>query len=228
MFTSILETGSGVTLGSVGILSVAVCSAASLILGIIAALVYMYKSSCTKNFAITIALLPLIVQALILLVSENMGAAGIAALGVFSLVRYRSVPGNSREILAIMLSMAIGVANGLGYVLFSVCLTAVICLMWILLFTVNFGEKRMEKSLKISIPENLEYNTLFDDIFETHTTSCKLTSVRTTNMGSLYELSYTVIVKDEKNEKAFLDEIRTRNGNLPVNLGRFSMNAGEL
>ena len=224
VFSSIIDK----TLGAVDVKSVAICATASLILGIMAALVYMYRSACTKNFAITIALLPLIVQSLILLVSNNMGAAGIAALGVFSLVRYRSVPGNSREILAIMLSMAIGVANGLGYVAFAVCVTVLICLMWILLFTINFGEKRMEKSLKISIPENLEYNDFLDDVFKEFTTTHKLTSVRTTNMGSLYELSYTVIIKDETKEKAFLDEIRTRNGNLPVNLGRFPMNAGEL
>lgn len=228
MFNSILE-GTGVgTLGSVTVASVAICAGASLILGIISALVYMYKSSCTKNFAITIALLPIIVQSLIMLVSENMGAAGIAALGVFSLVRYRSQPGNSREILAIMLSMGIGVANGLGYVTFAVALTIIVCLMWIILFTINFGERRMEKSLKISIPENLEYNEFLDDVFENYTTTHKLNSVRTTNMGSLYELTYTVIIKDESKEKAFLDEIRTRNGNLPVSLGRFSMNAGEL
>lgn len=228
MFSSILE-GTGVgTLGSVAVWSVAVCAGASLVLGIVAALVYMYKSSCTKNFAITIALLPIIVQSLIMLVSENMGAAGIAALGVFSLVRYRSQPGNSREILAIMLSMGIGVANGLGYVTFAVALTAAVCLMWFILFTVNFGEKRMEKSLKVSIPETLEYNDFLDDVFAEYTTSHKLVSVRTTNMGSLYELNYTVIIKDESKEKAFLDEIRTRNGNLPVSLGRFSMNAGEL
>ncbi len=224
VFSSIIDK----TLGTVDVMSVALCALASLILGILAALVYMYRSSCTKNFAITIALLPLIVQSLILLVSNNMGAAGIAALGVFSLVRYRSVPGNSREILAIMLSMAIGVANGLGYVAFAVSVTLVICLMWLLLFTVNFGEKRMEKSLKISIPENLEYNDFLDDVFSEYTTTHKLTSVRTTNMGSLYELSYTVIIKDDSKEKAFLDEIRTRNGNLPVTLGRFPMNAGEL
>ncbi|MBQ8001485.1 MAG: DUF4956 domain-containing protein [Ruminococcus sp.] len=228
MFNSILE-GTGVgTLGSVTILSVAICAGVSLVLGIVAALVYMYKSSCTKNFAITIALLPIIVQALIMLVSENMGAAGIAALGVFSLVRYRSQPGNSREILAIMLSMGIGVAAGLGYVTFAIALTAIVCLMWFLLSVVNFGEKRMEKSLKVSIPETLDWSGFLDDIFKEYTTTHKLDSVRTKNMGSLYELTYTVIIKDESKEKEFLDEIRTRNGNLPVTLGRFNINAGEL
>ena len=228
MFNSILE-GTGVgTLGSVTILSVAICAGVSLVLGIVAALVYMYKSSCTKNFAITIALLPIIVQALIMLVSENMGAAGIAALGVFSLVRSRSQPGNSREILAIMLSMGIGVAAGLGYVTFAIALTAIVCLMWFLLSVVNFGEKRMEKSLKVSIPETLDWSGFLDDIFKEYTTTHKLDSVRTKNMGSLYELTYTVIIKDESKEKEFLDEIRTRNGNLPVTLGRFNINAGEL
>ncbi len=228
MFSSILESTGVYTLGSVNILSVAICAGVSLVLGVISALVYMYKSSCTKNFAITIALLPVIVQSLIMLVSENMGAAGIAALGVFSLVRYRSQPGNSREILAIMLSMAIGVADGLGYVTFAVAITALVCLMWLLLFKINFGEKRMEKHLKISIPENLEYNSFIDDLFEGYTTTHNLTSVRTKNMGSIYELDYIVIMKDESKEKEFLDEIRTRNGNLPVALGRFAMNDSSL
>ena len=228
MFNSVLEGSSVTYMGALTIESVAICSAASVILGIIAAIVYMYKSSCSKNFAITIALLPVIVQALIMLVSENMGAAGIAALGVFSLVRYRSQPGNSREILAIMLSMAIGVANGLGYITFGIAIAVLVCLMWLILFTVKFGEKKMEKQLKISIPETLDYNEFIDDLFETYTSSHILTNVRTKNMGSIFELTYSVIIKDESKEKAFLDDIRVRNGNLPVSLGRAVFNAGEL
>lgn len=228
MFNSILDGTSVTYMGSLTVASVAICSAVSVLLGLAAALVYMYKSSCTKNFAITIALLPIIVQALIMLVSENMGAAGIAALGVFSLVRYRSQPGNSREILAIMLSMAIGVACGLGYVTFALALTAVVCGMWFLLFSVSFGDNKREKELKVSIPETLDYNEFLDDLFDTYTKSHSLLSVRTKNMGSIFELTYNVTVKSEKEEKAFLDEIRTRNGNLPVSLSRYSLNAGEL
>lgn len=228
MFYSILDGTSVTYMGSLTVMSVALCSLASVALGLVAALVYMYKSSCTKNFAITIALLPIIVQALIMLVSENMGAAGIAALGVFSLVRYRSQPGNSREILAIMLSMAIGVACGLGYVTFALALTGVVCSMWFLLFSVNFGDNKREKQLKISIPETLDYNEFIDDLFATYTKNHSLLSVRTKNMGSIFELTYNVTIKNEKEEKAFLDEIRTRNGNLPVSLSRYSLNAGEL
>ncbi|MBQ4568673.1 MAG: DUF4956 domain-containing protein [Ruminococcus sp.] len=220
MFNSILQGTSVTYMGSLTIKSVALCALASLVLGVISALVYMRKSSCTKNFAITIALLPIIVQALIMLVSENMGAAGIAALGVFSLVRYRSQPGNSGEILAIMLSMAIGVACGLGYVTFALSLTAILCLMWLLLFAIRFGENKTEKQLRISIPETLDYNNFIDDLFDAYTKNHTLLSVRTKNMGSIFELTYNVSIKNEAQEKAFLDGIRTRNGNLPVSLSR--------
>ena len=191
---------------------------AALGLGLISALIYMFKSYCSKNFAVTLALLPPIVTMLILMVNGNLGT-GIAVVGVFSLVRFRSQPGNAREILAIMLSMAIGLACGTGYVTFAVFGAIIICVVWIVLFASPFGNTA-KKELKIEIPENLDYEGVFDDIFGEFTTKNEIITVKTVQMGSVYELRYHISLKKDKSEKAFIDAIRARNGNLPVSCGR--------
>lgn len=202
-----------------------ICAGAALVLGIISSLVYRYKSYCSKNFAVTLALLPPIVTMLIIMVNGNLGT-GIAVVGVFSLVRFRSQPGNSREILAIMLSMAIGLACGTGYVTFAAFGAVLVCIIWIILFSTPFG-KTTQKELKIDIPENLDYEGLFDDIFKEYTAKQELHTVKTVQMGSVYELKYYVTVKGGKSEKEFIDALRARNGNLPVSCGRVST-TGEL
>lgn len=194
------------------------CTGVALVLGIVTALVYLYKSYCSKNFAVTLALLPPIVTMLIIMVNGNLGT-GIAVVGVFSLVRFRSQPGNSREILAIMLSMAIGLACGTGYITFAVFGAILVSVVWLVLFSTPFGSTS-KKQLKIDIPENLEYEGLFDDIFKEFTYKQELTSAKTVQMGSVYELKYLVTLKKNKSEKAFLDALRARNGNLPLHLGR--------
>ena len=195
-----------------------ICAGSALVLGIISSLVYRYKSYCSKNFAVTLALLPPIVTMLIIMVNGNLGT-GIAVVGVFSLVRFRSQPGNSREILAIMLSMAIGLACGTGYVTFAAFGAVLVCIIWIILFATPFG-KTTQKELKIDIPENLDYEGLFDDIFKEFTVKNELLTVKTIQMGSVYELKYYVNVKGGKSEKEFIDALRARNGNLPVSCGR--------
>ena len=187
-------------------------------LGILSSLVYMFKSYCSKNFAVTLALLPPIVSMLILMVNGNLGT-GIAVVGVFSLVRFRSQPGNAREILAIMLSMAIGLACGTGYVTFAVFGAVIVCIVWLILFSTPFGNPA-KKELRIEIPENLDYEGLFDDIFKEFTTKHEVITVKTVQMGSIYELRYHVSLRRDKGEKAFIDAIRARNGNLPVSCGR--------
>ena len=142
-------------------------------------------------------------------------------LGVFSLVRFRSQPGSSREILAIMLSMAIGLACGGGYITFAIFAAIFVCIVWIILFATPFGSTN-KKELKIDIPENLDYEGLFDDIFNEFTTRRELIAVKTVQMGSVYELRYQVTFKRGKNEKEFLDALRARNGNLPLQVGRVS------
>ncbi len=186
IFESIITAGESLTLAQG-----AICAGVALALGILSALVYMYKSYCSKNFAVTLALLPPIVAMLIIMVNGNLGT-GIAVVGVFSLVRFRSQPGNSREILAIMLSMAIGLACGTGYVTFAACGAVLICAVWLILFSSPFGS------------------------------SNELVAVKTAQMGSVYELRYQVTFKRGKNEKDFLDALRARNGNLPLQIGRVS------
>lgn len=214
-FDSIITSGESLTLATGAIIA-----GVALVLGIISAFVYMYKSYCSKNFAVTLALLPPIVAMLIIMVNGNLGT-GIAVVGVFSLVRFRSQPGNSREILAIMLSMAIGLACGTGYVTFAAFGAVLVCVIWLILFSTPFGSTT-KKDLKIDIPENLDYDGLFDDIFGEYTTRQELVSVKTVQMGSVYELRYQITLKRGKNEKELLDALRARNGNLPLQIGRVS------
>ena len=192
----------------------------ALALGLISSLVYRFKSYCSKSFAVTLTVIPAIVAMLIMMVNGLATGAGIAVLGVFSLVRFRSQPGSSREILAIMLSMAIGLACGGGDITFAVFAAIIVCAVWLVLYSTPFGDNGNKKELKIEIPENLDYEGLFDDIFKEFTLKNEVITVKTVQMGSVYELRYHISLKRDKSEKAFIDAIRARNGNLPVSCGR--------
>lgn len=193
-----------------------VCTAVSLVLGIATAFLGMYRSKCSQGFAVTVAVLPAIVQIVILLVNGNVGA-GVAVAGAFSLVRFRSVPGTAREIGVIFLAMALGLATGMGYVALAAVFFVIIAAALLLLTRLDFGTRRTdERLLKITIPENLDYDGLFD----TYTTAHTLERVKTTNMGTLYELQYRVTLRDAQVPKAFLDALRCRNGNLNITCGR--------
>ncbi|MFB8529294.1 DUF4956 domain-containing protein [Enterococcus casseliflavus] len=209
--------------------SLLICIAASLLLGILVAAIHMIRNVYTKNFVITLAVLPILVQSVIMLVNGNLGT-GVAILGAFSLIRFRSVPGGSREITSVFWSMGIGLATGMGYVGYVVIFSIIVALFLTLLYTVPFGDRQAtsERELKVTIPEDLDYPQLFDDLFEKYTHSAKLTSVRTTTMGSLYELRYQLLLKDQAQEKQIIDEVRVRNGNLPVVLGKLTANRDEL
>ena len=186
----------------------------------LSALLYRYKNQSTQSFMITLAILPVIVQTVIMLVSGNIGA-GVAVAGAFSLVRFRSAPGSAREIAAVFMVMAIGIATGMGYIVLACILFAVIALFQIALCSLNFGSANdSERILKITIPEDLDYEGLFDDIFAEYTKSARLEKVKTSNLGTLYELRYLITLKDNSVPKAFIDEIRTRNGNLNIVCGR--------
>lgn len=209
--------------------SLLICIAASLLLGILVAAIHMIRNVYTKNFVITLAVLSILVQSVIMLVNGNLGT-GVAILGAFSLIRFRSVPGGSREITSVFWSMGIGLATGMGYVGYVVIFSIIVALFLTLLYTVPFGDRQAtsERELKVTIPEDLDYPQLFDDLFEKYTHSAKLTSVRTTTMGSLYELRYQLLLKDQAQEKQIIDEVRVRNGNLPVVLGKLTANRDEL
>ncbi|NLS85603.1 MAG: DUF4956 domain-containing protein [Ruminococcaceae bacterium] len=225
MFESILKvTETGATTASSSLL----CLAAAIILGITAALFYMIKNTTNKSFVVTLALLPALVQVVILMVNGNLGA-GVAVMGAFSLVRFRSVPGSAREISAIFLAMAIGLATGMGSIGFAAVFTVILCCVQTVLLCSPFGtRKSAAKELRITIPENLDYTGLFDDIFKSYTSDASLEKVRTAGMGSVYELHYHITLKDEQREKAFIDAIRCRNGNMAITCGHASTVRDEL
>ncbi|MEA5136392.1 MAG: DUF4956 domain-containing protein [Candidatus Fimivivens sp.] len=208
--------------------SLMACTIASIILGIGVAVVYMYKNEYNRNFVITLALLPAMVQVVISLVNGNLGT-GVAVLGAFSLVRFRSVPGSAREISSIFFAMAIGLATAMGYILYAFAFLLIIGAMTILLTLIRFGDSRSkEKDLRITIPEDLDYTGIFDDLFAAYTRRAELLRVKTTNMGSLYELRYRIVLKDENTEKQLLDKLRCRNGNLTILCGRVATGKEEL
>jgi hypothetical protein len=221
IFNSVYGTTTAVTF-SVG--PFLLCMLVSLILGAMIGLFYTYKNTYTKNFVIALALLPAIVQTVIMLVNGNVGT-GIAVMGAFSLVRFRSAPGSAREITSIFMAMAVGLATGTGYLAFAVLFTIIICAANMLLTVIRFGEPKRqsgERELRITIPESLDYTGVFDDLFEKYTDKCELVKVRTSNLGSLYKLNYLLQLKDVSLEKAFIDELRCRNGNLEITCGKVS------
>lgn len=205
-----------------------ICILCSLVLGGLLAFVHSRYSISSKGFIITIALLPAIVQMVIMLVNGNLGT-GIAVMGAFSLVRFRSVPGNAREINSIFLSMAVGLATGTGYIAVAVLFVVIIGGASILYNLTSFGEpKQMEKELKVTIPEGLDYMGVFDDLFEHYTSKNELIKAKTSSMGSLYKLEYRIKLKDPKQEKQLIDELRCRNGNLEITCGRVTFTNEEL
>lgn len=212
MFTNILldAAGTATTVGALG------CLVASLICGLIISLLYMYKSEYTRSFVIGLILLPALVQIVITVVNGNLGAS-VAVMGAFSLIRFRSVPGTSKDITFIFFAMATGLANGMGYVVYSGATVALLALIYLLLVSLHYGEgSRNEKSLKVLIPESLDYTSVFDDIFEEYLSNSELIKVKTEDLGSIFELNYMITMKDTSKEKEFVDALRTRNGNLTI------------
>lgn len=213
MLNSILDGGTTVS-------AFLICAAVSLVLGLGTAFISMYKSKCTQSFAVTLAVLPAIVQVVIMLVNGNIGA-GVAVAGTFSLVRFRSAPGTAKEIGVIFLAMTIGLATGMGYLLLAAVLFAIVALTLLLLTKLGFSkESQEERILKVTIPENLDYDGLLDDLLDSYTKSWSLERVKITNMGTLYELQYRVALSGGVMPKELFDEIRCRNGNLGIVCGR--------
>lgn len=201
---------------------------ASLALGICVSALYMFKNTYSKSFVVTLALLPAMVQMVIMLVNGNLGA-GVAVMGAFSLVRFRSIPGTAREIGSIFFAMAIGLATGMGYVAIATLFLIIVGLATLILQASHFGESASAKRLlKISVPENLDYEGLFEDVIAAFTQKYELVQVKTTNMGSLFELHYLIECRGETVEKSFLDAIRVRNGNLSVSCSKLNPTGSEL
>lgn len=207
-----------------------ICVAVALAAGIITALAYTYRTRYTKSFIATLALLPAVVCVVIMMVNGNIGA-GVAVAGAFSLVRFRSAPGTAKEIGAIFIAMAAGLISGMGYIAYTLLFAVVMSGITMLYSRFGFGtDKRLKqyKTMRITIPENLDYESVFDDILSSYTDKCELVGVKTTNMGSLFRLTYDIKMKKDASVKEMIDKLRVRNGNLEISVSKQQTESGEL
>ena len=193
------------------------CVVVSLLLGIVLSAAYTYKSKYNAGFVRTLAILPAVVCIVIMMVNGNVGT-GVAVAGAFSLVRFRSVPGSAKEIGAIFIAMGAGLVSGMGYLGYAVLYMVILSLVMALYVQIRAWEKNAgsEKTMVITIPEDLDYTEVFDDLLEAYTSRYELTEVKTTNMGSLFKLTYQLSLKDTSKEKEMIDHLRCRNGNLEI------------
>ncbi|MBQ5833163.1 MAG: DUF4956 domain-containing protein [Selenomonadales bacterium] len=206
------------------------CVGASLVIGLIIAAAYIFRTRYTKSFIVTLAILPAVVCVVIMMVNGNVGA-GVAVAGAFSLVRFRSVPGNAKEIVALFLAMAAGLITGMGYIAFAFLFAVILSAILMLYSTLDFGAKKRTaayKTIRITVPENLDYTGVFEEVLEKYTTAYELTGVKTTNMGSLFRLTYDVTLRDTALERELIDELRCRNGNLEISVSKQTTVTAEL
>ena len=219
LLTSIYDSQAVV---SISFAEFATSFAVSIALGLLIAAAYMYNTRYTKSFVATLAMLPAIICVIIMMVNGSVGT-GIAVAGAFSLVRFRSVPGTAKEICAIFLAMGTGLITGMGFLGLAALFSAVLSLAIVIFNRIDLGSKKNAdryKSFRIVIPEDLDYTGVFDDLFDEYTSKCELVNVKTTNMGSMFRLTYDVVLKDPEREKELIDKLRCRNGNLEINVSR--------
>lgn len=217
MFNTIFDTSTA----GMEITTALIAAGAALLMGLVLALAHkMTARNTTKGFLVTLTILPLLVMAVMVMINGNLGTS-IAILGAFSLIRFRSVRGNARNLLSIFFAMMIGLACGMGHVLFGAVITAIgVVAMAFFAFTPILEPCRKERVLKIVVPEDMDYTNIFDDVFKKYTARADLMTAKTVNMGSLYDLTYNVRLKNGINEKAMMDEIRVKNCNLKVSLSQ--------
>lgn len=205
-----------------------ICIGSALVVGILISVLYTFKTKYTKSFVMTLATLPAAVAMVIIMVNGSVGT-GVAVAGAFSLIRFRSVPGTAKEISAIFLAMGTGLAMGLGYIAFGFVFALLLSLFNMALTASPFGEqKKSHRTLRVTMPEHLDYQTVFDEPFKAYTLSADLVSVKTTSMGSLFKLVYDIELAGTHIEKEFIDELRCRNGNLEISLTKQSTLSTEL
>ena len=220
MLESIFQTNTGDVM-QINTKSALISIMVALALGMLISLIYIFSDRTKRvsaNFALTLVILPAIVSVVLMLIGSNVARA-ISLGGVFTLVRFRSVPGDSKDIVSIFYAMTVGLAAGLGYPVFATVVTLIIGTVYFVLVVTGYGRSReLRKVLKIIVPENLNFNGAFDDLFDEFTKYNYLVKVRTTNLGSLYELTYNIAFKNGVDQKKFLDELRCRNGNLNITI----------
>lgn len=194
---------------------------ASIILGVVISRVYLFthrKQINEQNFCLTLVMLPVIIAIIILLIGNNVARA-FSLAGAFSIIRFRSAPGDAKDISYIFFTLAVGLACGMGYITYAILFTIILCLLMMVLSVIQFGQtKERPMQLKVTVPEHLNYQDLLDDLLEEHTLSWTLERVKTREFGSLFEVSYRIQLKNHRAQKEFLDQIRCRNGNLTVAL----------
>jgi hypothetical protein len=226
LFQGIFDKGTT----EIAVLQFVLCILVSLLIGAFYAYIYSRSERSSQSFVVTLAILPAIVCVVIMMVNGNVGA-GIAVAGAFSLVRFRSVPGTAKQIAMLFLAMGAGLVTGMGYLGYAILFSLLLSGAMVLFTKMGIGTKRQanpDKTLRITIPEDLNYSSLFDDLFEEYTTSHQVDSVKTTNMGSMFRLTYHIVLRDEQKEKEFIDELRCRNGNLEISIAGREANNYEL
>ncbi len=226
IFNGVFDSGAA---SSISVSSFLLCVAVALAIGLVLAFSYTYQSRYTKSFVVTLALIPTVVCVVIMMVNGSIGA-GVAVAGAFNLVRFRSVPGSAKEIGAIFLAMGAGLAVGMGYLAYGVLFAVILGAVTMLYNKSRLGENKpsLDKTLRITIPEDLDYTGVFDDLLEEYTKKYEVVQVKSVNMGSLFKLTYQLTLKDAAKEKEFLDALRCRNGNLEITLSKQETNAYEL
>ncbi len=227
IFEGIFDNGLTQTIGVKDFL---LCIGVSLVLGLIMAIAYMIKNEHSNSFIVTLALLPAVVCVVIMMVNGNIGA-GVAVAGAFSLVRFRSAPGSAKEIVAIFLAMGTGLISGMGYLGFAALFTLIMCAMFVIYNLLSGGyavKMSANKSITVTIPEDLDYTGAFDDIFALYTKKTELIRVKTTNMGSMFRLTYNITLRDASKEKEMIDRLRERNGNLEIMVSKQENKIAEL
>lgn len=210
------------TTSVIGVTDFLLCLGCSLVLGIVTALGYMYKTRYTKSFVFTLAILPAVVCVVIMMVNGNIGT-GVAVAGAFSLVRFRSIPGTAKEIGMLFLAMGTGLIAGMGYLGYAAAFTLIFFAINLLYAKIGLGARKNAekyKTVRITIPESLDYSEIFEDIFKKYTSFCELSRVKSTDMGSMFRLTYDVVLREPAKEKEFIDKIRERNGNLEITVSK--------
>lgn len=228
LFKGLFDSGTAVT--TITVENFLLCIGISLLCGIVLVLCYAYRTRYTKSFLATLAMLPAVVCVVIMMVNGNVGA-GVAVAGAFSLVRFRSVPGTAKEITVLFLAMGAGLICGMGYLAYALLFTVIlgiVSLLWSWMGLCIRKNHTQYKTLNITIPEDLDYTEIFDSILGKYTSRYELTRVKTTNMGSLFRLTYDVTMKINANEKDMIDELRCRNGNLEITVSKQDTTITEL
>ncbi len=228
LFSGLFDTATTTVISPLNFL---LCLGTALILGLGIMFAYRYKARSSSDFLTTLAILPAVVCIVIMMVNGNVGA-GVAVAGAFSLVRFRSAPGTAREIGILFLAMGTGLICGMGYLAYAALYTLILSLVLVLYSRIGFSAQRIgddgKRVLRITVPEDLDYTGVFESLFPAYASHWELTQVKTSNMGSLYKLTYRIDLSDVSLEKEMIDKIRCRNGNLEISVSRPETQTNEL